>query len=288
MSRQVDGDTVSVVLLDRMTGGEFDRTKRALEVLSTVSWAEPILLRLERAGGIRPENMPLMFEVRYAHELFLAGSSATYEYATGIGDSRVDFCVDTSPPWLIELVSVRTSEATRRATRKVGQLSEILLMPTASDPDRSEVGEIIRAQGKIGEKVLAGTAPTKFPPIGDSFHMIVIDVRGFLLNGGDCGDYSEIAYGRQLFRPDQFPFLHYVLGLPVKGLFEPDNARPAARFVQERIHVLSFICEREFYDGEIGKIAYNVPNYNLFPGTDEALEALRSHPLAERNAPASD
>lgn len=271
-----------VVLLDRMTGGEFDRTKRALEVLSTVSWAEPLLLHLERAGGILPENMPLMFEVRYAHELFLAGSSATYEYATGIGDSRVDFCIDTSPPWLIELVSVRTSEATRRATRKIGQLSETLLMPTASDPDRSEVGEIIRAQGKIGEKVLAGTAPTKFPLIGDSFHMIVIDMRGFLLHGGDRGDYCEIAYGRQFFRPDQFPFLHYVSGRPVKGLFEPDNVRASARLIQKRIHVISFVCERDFSEGEIARVACNVPNYNLFRDTDAALEALRSHPLAKK------
>lgn len=152
-----------------MTRGEFDRTQRALEALSTVSWAEPLSLRLERAGGIRPENMPLMFEVRYAHELFLAGSSATYEYATGIGNSRVDFRTDSSSAWLIELVSVRTSEATRRATRKVGPLSETLLVPTLDDPDRSEVGEIIRAQGKIGEKVLARGEATKFAPIGDFF-----------------------------------------------------------------------------------------------------------------------
>lgn len=190
-----------------------------------------------------------MFEVRYAHELFLAGSSATYEYATGIGDSRVDFRTDTSPAWLIELVSVRTSQATRRATRKVGQLSETLLVPTPDDQDRSEVGEIIRAQGKIGEKVLAGGGPTKFPPIGDSFHMILIDMRGFLPHGGDFGDYCEIAYGGQGFRPHQFPLVHWISGRPIKGLFEPENARPAARFIQERIHVLSFCMRAGFLRG---------------------------------------
>lgn len=226
--------------------------------------------------------MPLMFEVRYTHELFLAGSSATYEYGTGIGDSSVDFRTDTSPAWLIELVSVRTSAATRRATRKVGPLSEALLVPTPDDPDRSEAGEIIRAQGKISEKVLAGSAPTKFPPVGDSIHMILIDMRGFLLHGGDSGDYCEIAYGPQLFRPHQLPLLHRISGRLVQGLFEPDNRRAAARLIQERIHFLSFVCEREFYEGEIGKVACNVPNYNLFPDTDAALEALKSHPLAEK------
>ena len=223
-----------------------------------------------------------MFEVRYAHELFLAGSSATYEYATGIGDSRVDFRTDSSPAWLIELVSVRTSEATRRATRKVGQLSETLLVPTPDDPDRSEAGEIIRAQGKIGEKVLAGSAPTKFPPIGDSFHMILIDMRGFLLHGGDFGDYCEIAYGAQGFQPHQFPLLHWVSGRPIKGLFEPDNARPAARFIQEPLLCSPSLRAGILSEGEIGKIAYNAPNYNLFRDTDAALEALRSHPLAKK------
>jgi hypothetical protein len=261
---------------------ELDRTKRALEDLSTVSWAKPLLQRLERAGGIRQETMPLMFEVRYAHELLLAGSSATYEYATGLGDSSVDFRTDTCPPWLIELVSVRTSEATRRATREMGLFSETLLVPTPDDPDRSEVGEIIRAQGKIGEKVLAGTAPTKFPRVDDCFHMILIDMRGFLLNGGDFGDYCEIAYGRRGFRPEQFPLLHLVSGLPIKGLFEPENARPAARLIQERVHVLSFVCERDFYEGEISKITYSVPNYGLFRDSDAVRVALRTHPLAER------
>jgi hypothetical protein len=272
------------VLLDRITSAEFDRTERAIKVLSTVSWAEPLLQRLERAGGIRHENMPLMFELRYAQEILLAGSSATYEHVTGIGDSSVDFRTDTEPGWLIELVSVRTSNATRRATRKRGPISETLLVPTPDDPDRSEAGEIIRAQGKIGEKVLARKAPTKFPPAVDSFHMILIDMRGFLLHGGDFGDYGEIAYGAQAFQPHQFPLLHWVSGRPVKGLFELNNARAAARLIQERIHVLSFVCERHFYECEIGKIAYNAPNYNLFHSTEAASEALRSHPCAKKVA----
>lgn len=269
-------------MLDRLTPEEIDRTHRAVEALSAVSWAKRLLSRLDREGGIRPENMPLMFEVRYAHELLLAGCSASYEYATKVGDSSVDFRTDTSPAWLIELVSVRTSEATRRATKNVGALSETILTPTPDDPDRSEAGEIIRAQGKIAEKVIAGTAPTKFPTVSKCFHMIVIDMRGFLIYGGDFGDYCEIAYGAQAFQPHQFPLLHWVSGRPIKGLFDPNNERPAARFIQERIHVLSFVSERSFYEGEIGRIAYNAPNYNLFPDTNAALGALKTHPLARK------
>jgi hypothetical protein len=284
------------MLLDRLTCEEIDRTQRAVDALSAVSWAKPLLSRLNHEGGFKPENMPLLFEVRYAHELLLAGCWASYEYATKIGGSSVDFRTETSPAWLIELVSVRTSEASRRATKTelvsvrtsgatktVGTLSETTLIPAPDDPDRSEEGEIIRAQGKIAEKVVAGNAPTKFPPVsGESFHMIAIDMRGFLIAGGDCGDYYEIAYGAQAFqRLHGTPLLHRVLGQPIKGLFDPNNVRPAARFIQERIHVLSFVCERSFYEGEI-RTAFNVPNYNLFPDTDAAVRALETHPFARK------
>ncbi|HXN84895.1 MAG TPA: hypothetical protein VN867_02440 [Candidatus Binataceae bacterium] len=116
--------------------------------------------------------------------------------------------------------------------------------------------------------------------------MILIDMRGFLLHGGDFGDYCEIAYGAQAFQPHQFPLLHWVSGRPIRGLFELDNGRAAARLIQERIHVLSFVCERDFCEGEIGKIAFNVPNYNLFSNTEAAGEALRSHPFAKKVAAA--
>lgn len=62
--------------------------------------------------------MSLMFEVRFAQELQLAGVTAEYEFRVGVGDSTVEFRLNTTPTWLIELVSVRTSDAARRATRK--------------------------------------------------------------------------------------------------------------------------------------------------------------------------
>ena len=58
---------------DRLRTTEVHRTERAISDLSTVSWANPLLSRLDKAGGIKPENMPLMFEVRFAQELHHAG-----------------------------------------------------------------------------------------------------------------------------------------------------------------------------------------------------------------------
>jgi hypothetical protein len=148
-----------------MTSSEYDRTQLAIDALSTIQWAAPLLRRLESAGGILPETMPLMFEARFAHELHLAGISAIYEFAARVGDSTVEFRTNTSPPWLIELVSVRTSDAARRATRRRGMIYEQLLSSGHPDPAQTPEAEMITAEQKIGEKVFADGRPTKFPPI---------------------------------------------------------------------------------------------------------------------------
>jgi hypothetical protein len=58
-----------------------------------VPWARSVLDRLKKAGGIRSENKPLIFEVRFAYELHRAGNVAEYEYKAGVGGSTVEFCV---------------------------------------------------------------------------------------------------------------------------------------------------------------------------------------------------
>jgi len=76
---------------DRLRTTELERTQRAITELSAVPWAQPLLACLARAGGPKPENMPLMFEVRYAQELHHAGVTAQYEFRAGVGDSMVEF-----------------------------------------------------------------------------------------------------------------------------------------------------------------------------------------------------
>ena len=150
---------------DSLTLQEARRTEQAIGELSSVPWARPLLSRLDQAGGIKSDNMPLMFEVRFAHELHLSSTAAEYEYCAGVGTSTIEFRTRTSPSWLIELVSVRTSDAAKRAIRQVGLIYEQLPSPRPDDPARSEEAEMITAEQKIGEKVFAGDRPTKFPPI---------------------------------------------------------------------------------------------------------------------------
>jgi hypothetical protein len=194
---------------NQLTSKEADRTQRAIDELSTVPWAKPLLLRLEDAGGLRSKNMPLMFEVRFAHELHRAGVSAAYEYPAGVGDSTVEFRTNTSPSWLIELVSVRTSNAAKRAIRQTGLIYEQLLAPTPEDPARSEEAEMITAEQKIGEKVFADGKPTKFPHIKNSLHLILTDIRGYLDEGGDVFDYRQMAYGARGIPAEYSWMIHY-------------------------------------------------------------------------------
>lgn len=268
--------------MDRLNTKEKARTECAIEDLSTISWAQPLLSRLSNSGGISSENMPLMFEVRFAHELHLAGVTAEYEYHGGVGGSTIEFRLNTTPTWLIELVSVRPSDATKRATQKIGEIYEQLLVPTSDDPGRSEPGEMITVQQKIGEKVFSGGAPTKFPPLDGSLRMILTDIRGYLDQGGDCYDYRQMAYGPSGI-PAQYSWARsYWLGGSVIGLFDERNPLRAAPYIQERIHFLGFVRENDFLKTEITDSGYYLANWNLFSDEQEARHAFKSFPLHSR------
>ena len=271
---------------DRLKAKEAEYTQHALDELSSVSWATPLLTRLQSAGGLKSENMPIMFEVRFAYELHRAGVSAIYEYQAGVGNSAVEFKTETTPPWLVELVSIRTSDAAKRAVRQTGLIYEQLLAPTPDDPARSEEAEMITAEQKIGEKVFTDGRPTKFPPVSDSLHLIVTDIRGYLDEGGDVFDYRQMAYGARGIPAQYSWMIHYweiVPGKtqPIRGLFERDNPLHSARYVQERIHFLGFVREREFREGEIRDLAYYLANPHIFSDQDSASDSFRTYPLVK-------
>ena len=55
--------------------------------------------------------MPLLFEVRFAFELHRCGVAADYEHVAGVGASSVEFRIKGPQEWLIELLSIRESQA---------------------------------------------------------------------------------------------------------------------------------------------------------------------------------
>jgi hypothetical protein len=260
-----------------------------MKALAKVPWAKPVLARLRRAGGIKPENTPLMFEVRFAEELHRVGVTAQYEFPAGVGKSTVEFRLNTEPTWLIELVSIRTSDAARRATRQIGPLYyEQVFRLTPKDPGASEEGELITAEQKIGEKVFSGGRPTKFPPRDGSLRLILTDMRGYLDGDGKPEDYCEIAYGwRGLARlfPDHWEaMVHCWAGgdgrvEPIKGLFEPRNPLAATKLIRERIHFLGFVKEEKFFDNEIQQTSLLLLNPELFATQGEVESALATLPI---------
>jgi hypothetical protein len=109
--------------------------------------------------------MPLLVEGRIAYTFHLLGLTPQYEYPAGSGTKSVDFLIQANPDWLIEVVSLRESNAVKEATQESGILSE--------------EGEILRAMEHIADKA------EKFPePAPTALHVILVDTRGYLIGMG--------------------------------------------------------------------------------------------------------
>jgi hypothetical protein len=152
---------------------EGEAMQKVLPELNEVQWAKPLTERIDRDGGLKSENMPLLFEARFAHGLYLQGLTPEYEYRGGVGDTVIDFRVPGNPDWLFELTSIRPSEAVKRATLDRGPfISRFLQSPrmanNAGQNEESEEGELLLAQQKIGEKVFNGDQVVKFPESSSS------------------------------------------------------------------------------------------------------------------------
>ncbi len=273
---------------DTLKTPEAEFTQRAINVLNHVSWAKPVLSRLAEAGGIKSKNMPLMFEVRFAYELHRAEKEAEYEYKAGVGGSTVEFKVLGDTTWLIELVSIRTSQAAKNAILQHGLVYEQLFHSNSEDIAQREEAEMITAEQKIGEKVFKDGVATKFPlPQDNIFHVILIDIRGYLDEGGDIFDYRQMAYGASGI-PSQYSWMiHYWetepgKREPIKGLFEKACPLKASQYIRERIHFLGFICECDFCENEIPDRMYYLRNPHLL-SNGEAMELYKSFPLVNPN-----
>lgn len=270
---------------------EGEYTVRVLKELKAVDWASALLRRINERGGITSANQPLLFEARFAYELFRRGKQVQYEYPAGVGASTVEFRITNSKEWLIELVSVRESEGVRLATKTSGNffsivLSGLNLKKTAREEQKqSEEAEMITAQHKIGEKVLARGQSTKFPCPGGAIHAILVDMRGYIGKGGDRIDYRQIAYGPDGVPSDCKELVHYWETKPIRGLFEKLDKHPAkaAALLQKRVHLLGFIAEKEYREKEITDKTYWLPNPHLVPPALED-EINRTFPLSERSA----
>jgi len=85
--------------------------------------------------------MPLLLEIRIAYAFQQNGVEPQYKFATGSETKSVDFHVHGSPEWLIEVVSLRESDAIKDATLRDGLLTSVILNSLSADPKQSEEGD---------------------------------------------------------------------------------------------------------------------------------------------------
>jgi hypothetical protein len=167
---------------------------------------------------------------------------------------------------------------------EVGCVRRVHFEHQADDRRRSEEGETLKAQERIGAKVFdSGRGPIKFPEPKGSVHMIMVDARGFLGNGrGDKADWRQIAFGPHGLDPRLIKYwTSPTTGerAPIMGLFQSDCPLRAAPTLQARVHFVGFVCERTFLPGEIKQQVYYASNPVVFADEDAAKSAIMRWPL---------
>ena len=266
---------------------EVNYTRFVIDELNVIPWAKPIIKCFNERGGYCSENMAIMFELRFAYELYKAGFSPQYEYNANQGNSTIDFKIETkNSNWLIELVSIRTSNAAKRAIKKVGENEYQQILSSEFLDKQTEEDEMITAIQKIGEKVYQkNNGVIKFPLTQpNTFQMIFVDARGYLDNGGDGYDYMQMAWGKNGMPPDCIHYTRTKDGKMeyIKGIFEESCPIDSSKYVRELIHYLGFVCENEFQFSEIKESTFYFYNHNLM-SAEEAKIVFESFPLKKKN-----
>ncbi len=254
-----------------VSSNEYSFSMFAANELRKIGWARELVTEADAIADriVNVDDKSKLFEIRFAYYLAQRGFSAVYEHKTGVGNSSVDFFVDGRPSWLMELVSLRPSDAVKNSTITCGnvtqmELSSFKAMQAKYDAEQSgaapdEVtrlaviagkgsieGEILRAQRQLGEKVAKKRSNHKFPAAVDgSVNSIVVDGRGFAGGGDNHSEFNFICTGRTGEFMGSEEIIYYWLGKPILGIFHPGNDKNNASIMRERIHVLHFISERE-------------------------------------------
>lgn len=281
---------------------EVEGTLKATRSLTRLPWAKPLLVQTQpiidklivgqedktayRANPVSEGERGFLFELRFAAMLASIGMPAEYEHKTGVGDSSVDFKLALDLPWLIELVSLRESQAVRKASWENNNFFGVLLYTHAEDPKQSQEGEILKAQQRIGAKVLDDhEIPIKFPQPTDAVHILIVDARGYALGKGDDWDWSHMTLGATHVPSHAVRFWtdpKTGKRAPITGLFEPCCPSKSSAVIRERIHMIGFICEEDFTEGEIEQKMVYTYNAPLINQNQKILSSIEASPFKLR------
>jgi hypothetical protein len=101
----------------------------------------------------------------------------------------------------------------------------------------------------------------------------------------DNYDYIQISHGSDRVPG---PYVKWWNNQPIKGLFQAANPTKASKYVRERIHILAFVCEREYMDTEICSKVFCAPNPIMFPSAEQSKSSFASMPSTSMLPSAAD
>jgi len=279
----------------QLMGGELTLTAEAVDLLRADPRGAPVLNHAGKNGSL-PEQLrgsdvvsdnavADLFELRVAAALSrLTKVGWKYEHPTGVGNSTVDFYVPGPPAWLIEVVSLRTSQNVKCATSQWtngggAEWSSTLLMSSLAAGQGKFEKEMLLAESKIIAKVSQDGKPWKFPPPnGTAFHAVVVDARGYLGDGGGSElDWIQMTGGAP-FLPSGSPF-QSIDGAPIKGIFEVDHPMAGAELARERLHFIGFVEETAFECGQVRYRSCFINNPMLLSTLTDISAAFATYPL---------
>ena len=254
---------------------EIEYTKNCVQKMGSCLWANKLITEFNKImtnnDEFPEEKRALLFEIRFAYALSKLGHDIQNGYKCGtknseIGVSDVDFCISETngTKWFIELTSLNESNDVKEKT--ILNANWFSYTSRESDPNKEPDSYKIyrRAQSNILEKAAkkkdeVTAKPTKFlPPKAGEYNIIIIDMRGFMVATPDKHDYAAVINGENA---------NWDKGL--KGLFDQNHPDPRVKYLQERIHGIGFILERNYVEGELQEVLEIFANPKFFKSDDE-------------------
>jgi hypothetical protein len=269
---------------DTFTGDEAARMETIIAELDRVPWAQGILQRVQRNGGLTGKNMASFFELRFGHAVRQTGIVVEYE-VPGEGSSTLDFgFTSRGKTWKVEMMRLEKTDAAKAATTSEVdehgvRWTKRILSSTNEDKRQSGEGETLKAVQRICQKCESDGKPHKFPKPDDVLHAILVDMRTFK-NGGDVYDRVHIALGGEYVPP-----LYRVYWGEdkkrqlISGVFGARTTTKGGVEARERVHFIGFLRERSFQPGEFGTVTQFVANPHLFKNAAAVKTAIDTWPL---------
>lgn len=281
---------------DNLSEEEVFFSKNVAECIEKSKWGKKLIQdrKISRALKIRPDPSreydelnqikSAFFEVRFAYSLLLMKFPVEYEAKLGIGNSSVDFKVkDGNNTWLIELTSLRESDAVKNATFTC---KDDIIQYSSVDEGKcnsANVRDLIRLQeaiyGKVTKKNNNKIESLKFPAVTkNTYHAVIVDARSFNAGMFDCGDFLIAVYGsHQLEHIEDGVFCRFFIDKEgnsshIQGVFEDNNNKIESKIVCEKIHFICFTVEHEYKENELIEKMLVFANPKYFQDEERAKE----------------